>query len=349
MKLLLNAEAFGFGPAASIAAIFEILRTTYPSIQIDYIGEKHTLDLQKRLSYNNIYEYINTEQLASLSEGYDFFITALDFDKAHIVKTKTIVYDTLLWFWPDTTQISKIDYYIAQDFFNVRFKAQTINCKKQFIVPPLLQKHEILQDIKAEMLLINFGGLENPYWDISTTVNYVQKILNSLIPVVSNFYSDIQIVCSKSHVPHIKNFDVRTATYQEMQYLLGYSRYVIATPGLGNIYELANYKKPSLFLPPVNDSQGQQLELMVKHKLIDNHLDWSLFQNAINYTNAQTNVLNDISEAITNMNTSKLSGLVENLIQKNGNLEMSQLFNLFGKDGKTELKKTLMEILAHVD
>ena len=66
MKILMNAEAFGFGPSAVIASIFPQLSQCSIIKQIDYIGEKHTLDLQKKLNllddFPNIWDYAFIEK-----------------------------------------------------------------------------------------------------------------------------------------------------------------------------------------------------------------------------------------------------------------------------------------------
>lgn len=85
-----------------------------------------------------------------------------------------------------------------------------------------------------------------------------------------------------------------------MQELLQEAKFIIVTSGLGNIYEIANYQIPSLFLPPVNDSQGQQLEILQQVGLINSCLNWKDFQHSINYFDEQKNVLNQIKYEIEN-------------------------------------------------
>src|SRR4051812_3790761 len=106
-RLLLNAEPFGFGPAAAIATIAPLLHAH--GMALDYIGEQHTLDLQKGLPYQNIYDItgLNTlqksELLESLASQYDYFLTAMDLVMAGLTEQiglKTIIYDALTWYWP---------------------------------------------------------------------------------------------------------------------------------------------------------------------------------------------------------------------------------------------------------
>ena len=46
------------------------------------------------------------------------------------------------------------------------------------------------------------------------------------------------------------------------------------TPGLGNIYDAAGLARQAFWLPPTNDSQGQQLRLLLKHGVAPYQGDW---------------------------------------------------------------------------
>lgn len=121
MKILLNAEAFGFGPSASVSAIFDIIKNNFSDYILDYIGQGHTLDLQAKLPYNKVLTYTNEEEFKTIVKEYDFFITALDFEKARLAKEigiKTIVYDTLLWYWQNK-DIVKMQTIISPKIFMV--------------------------------------------------------------------------------------------------------------------------------------------------------------------------------------------------------------------------------------
>lgn len=351
MKILLNAEAFGFGPSASISAIFDIIKDNFPFYTLDYIGQGHTLDLQSKLHYQHIYQYENEEQFKEIVKNYDFFITALDFEKAKFAKEtgiKTIVYDTLLWYWKDKKIIEHADYYITQDFYGVKKLITELGVSnKTFhstIIPPLIQKKDVSQKCE-DFLLINFGGLENPYWSVNVTATYIKNILTVLLPIVQPIFKKIKIVCSKNHIPYLQDFPVDTASYKEMQNLLQKASYIIATSGLGNIYEIANYQVPCLFLPPVNDSQGQQLEILKRESLIDNQLDWQEFQQTINYFKEQREVLDEIEQCINTFSFDNFSTQLKKKLHKNGNMQLHTLFDLFGSNGKNQLEDTLKSIL----
>lgn len=350
MKILINAEAFGFGPSAGASVIFDVIKNNFPDYTVDYIGQGHTLDLQSKLSYQNIYHYTTENNFKEIVKNYDFFITALDFEKAKYAKEmgiKTIVYDTLLWYWKDKSIVQYADFYITQDFYGVAQLVDTLNqdnLSKHYIIPPLIQKKDISNKCE-DFVLINFGGLENPYWTVEVTANYIRKILTIILPIVQSQFKKVKIVCSQNHLAYLEDFPVDTASYKEMQSLLQKASYIIATSGLGNIYELANYQVPSLFLPPVNDSQGQQLEILKKEGLIDNALDWSEFHCSIDYFKEQLFVLNDIKDCIDGFDTEEFTTLFYSKLTHKGNLKLHELFELFGYNGKTALANVLNTIL----
>lgn len=347
MKILLNAEAFGFGPSAGASVIFDILKKNFHNYTIDYIGQGHTLDLQSKLPYSQIFEFTSEEQFKNIVKQYDYFITALDFEKAKFAKevgVTTIVYDTLLWYWFDKSIIDYADYYISQDFYGVKDILSSMGKNNSYVIPPLIQKKDISQKCE-DFLLINFGGLENPYWTVEVTSTYIKHVLTTILPVVSEKFKKIKIVCSQNHMPYLTQFPVETASYLEMQNMLQTASYVIATSGLGNIYEIANYQVPSLFLPAVNDSQGQQLKILEQQGLIDNQLDWSEFQCDIDYFKPQTQVLDNIKQSIVNFNHAKFYNAFVEKINQPGNLHLYTLFDSFGFNGKSELKQVLQTIL----
>ena len=57
-RILMNAEAFGFGPSAAIAEFFPYLRDRVSNLA--YIGSGHTLNLQSKLPYNQVFDMVFT-------------------------------------------------------------------------------------------------------------------------------------------------------------------------------------------------------------------------------------------------------------------------------------------------
>lgn len=344
MKVLLNAEAFGFGPSASIASIFPSLRNIIK--QLDYVGVGHSLDLQQKLPYDNIFTIDDEERFKKLVINYDIFITALDFEKAtwaHQAGVKTIIYDTLLWYWRKIPPIvNECHSYLVQDFYGVREKVAELELTNCHFIPPLV-KCPIVYSSKKEIVLINFGGLENPHWDIKVTAQYIRNILESILPQLKG--EKVKIVCSQAHLPFLSDFEVETCCYEKMQSYLQVTKFLVATPGLGNLYEAANYQMSSLFLPPANDSQGQQLNLLKENGLIDNSIDWSDLVEFIDYKDAQLKVLDSIDSCINQVNKNVLKESIA-MGLKGGkiNSRLPELLK-FGINGHGVLSQKLISLL----
>lgn len=127
-RLLINAQAFGFGPAAAAAVLAEELALL--GCVIDYVGEGHTLDLQRTPPYRAIHDWTDLpedQRLAQLrrrAPHYDLFVTAMDFPAAALARRAGLdvaVYDALTWFWPEIPAVARDTVvYLAQDFFGVR-------------------------------------------------------------------------------------------------------------------------------------------------------------------------------------------------------------------------------------
>lgn len=289
--LLLNAESFGFGPTAAIAQVFPRLAGEYP--RIGYIGEPHTLGLQKDLPYHEIIPLTANptddqirEQLRKLFSQYSHLFTALDFRLARLAQEEGFsvgMYDPLTWFWPTIPEITKkLDVYIAQDFINVRNRlAEESPAFPQNVevVAPLVQplRRTLLKD-RDGTILVNLGGLSNPFVPDDVLVNFAILLARSGYAAALENSSDIVITTKPEFVERLKS-DLRAATFTplEIQDYLQRSRVAFMTSGLGNLFEASSAGTPVIWLPPTNDSQGQQLELLKSHGMIDWALDWTDF------------------------------------------------------------------------
>lgn len=361
MKILLNAESFGFGPSAAISSIFPIIREYSHTSKLDYIGNGLSLDLQKKLPYNNIYVANTKQEFDSVVSDYDIFITAMDYEKAGWAQEygiPTIIYDALLWYWKKIpTSIYSADLVIAQDFFEVKEKIKNLNLKNVKCVPPLISIKPPPVKLEESIILINFGGLENPYWTSDITFEYIENILRLVIPELVKRQTPIKIVCSKKNVDKFidkygeasyNGHSVENVCFYEMQNYMGTAKLVLATPGLGNIYECAKFEVPSLFLPPMNDSQGLQLSILSEKGIIDSKLNWGA---NINYRDNQHTVMLKIEKEIKMLKSysydkiSNVDLLINEALSSKGNKKLRNLLNLFGLNGLDVTKSILLEKL----
>jgi hypothetical protein len=302
-RLLLNAEAFGFGPTAAIAECFPHLRSNFKSI--GYVGTGHTLDLQKPLAYDKIHDLAIEQDVEQIFAGYDIFVTAMDFQmaaRALASGLKVIIYDALTWYWKEIPAAAKdCHLYLSQDFWGVRAKLGRLS--NFAVVPPLipfLAPPRLAQDATAptkskDLVLLNLGGLSNPFWSRSQVHAYAELVLDCF--AASGVASKMVVIAGNSDIAAtFQHHGVRTTSKQDLLAVLEQAGLAFMTPGLGNIYDAARFDLPTIWLPPANDSQGQQLKLLEAAGCSDGSLDWPSFMGGdVDYFAEQTVVLQKLS------------------------------------------------------
>lgn len=351
MKVLMNAEAFGFGPSATIASLFPHLKNLSCITELSFCGESHSLDLQKKLSYNHIFNTSSKEEFKELVKNYDVFITALDFEKATWAreeKVHTIIYDSLFWYWKKLPQvIDDCQYYLIQDFFGVKDRVAQNKLNNYDLIPPAISNKKSSHVNSTEFVLINFGGLENPLWDLTVTRQYMKNILNSLVPYLEKQGKKYKIACSEKHALYFIDYNAKHYSYEKMQELIQTSSFIYATSGLGNIYECAQYQKKCCFLPPANDSQGRQAIMLNQLGFIDSFIDWSHMNQTMNYEKNQKEVLEEIKKSIINFDNEAFNKRLIQLSKKN-NVNLPKIFNELGTNGKEILVEKLIQHIQNV-
>ncbi len=307
-RLLLNAEPFGFGPSAAIATFFPFLRERFS--WIGYLGSGHTLDLQRPLPYDEIIDstgFSETEEsqlMTELGERYDLLLTALDFRIAEQAKRAGLVacvYDPITWFWKEIPPAARgCDLYIAQNFIGVeaRLERERDRFPRTVLVPAIVEPN-MGGPRTRERVLINLGGLQNPFWTIQDAAHYARETIRALRQVLPKDLP-ITIATSQAVVDALGDPDAQPYRRAEMETLMRTSAYAFMTPGLGNIYDSACHDLPTAWLPAANDSQGQQADLLEREGLCDARLDWKdlLPGQPFSYWGEQAEALKRITAAV---------------------------------------------------
>lgn len=366
-RLLVNAEAFGYGPTAAIASFFPYLRERFK--RIGFIGQGHTLDLQRNLPYDQWHDIsvnprrLEPQTLEEVAPDYDIFLTAMDFSMAENAKRaglSTIIYDAITWYWEKVPKkIRRSDLYLAQNFFGVeeRLKKDSDSFpKKSYVVPPIVPSVEGRK--KGEHVLINLGGLEHPFWETQEAAHYAAMLIQCLLKVipkeeklviatsVSTTRKLMQILSEEIADDALFNRFSRAAqgslTRSEVMDILSKSKYAYMTSGLGNIYDAARFDLPTVWLPPSNDSQGQQLDLIKAHAMADASVDWADLKLAmkINYQGKQKQVIKKIRYALGQANLTSLTTALDEQTQIVSNKDTSntrQLIDRFGSNGEEQV------------
>lgn len=367
-KVLLNAEPFGFGPSAAIAEIFPYLRNRVA--QLSYIGSGHTLDLQYKLPYDSVFDIgsnkkgARKEQFHAIARHYDIFITASDFEAAAWAKElgmTLIIYDPLTWYWQKIPEvIRRADFYVAQNFFKVseRFMNEPSAFPEHAIVPSIISGlHDATH--QASQLLVNMGGLSNPYFSQSDLAAYAKIVFGSAHDLLEANFDNAIYITSKAIATSVQDIcPTKTLLPHEVQKSLSGSSLAVMTSGLGNIFEASLMQKKVIWLPPANDSQGQQIVLLEESGMVDARIDWKdLFDDeAIDYFDNQDIVLKKIAslmerlsrepDAQARLEKTLLKGF--NSLKNDTPAKLSKLTQTFGADGAKQAADSLLQwIVTH--
>ena len=296
-RILLNAEPFGFGPTTAIASFFPYLRGRFSHIA--YMGEGHTLDLQRSLAYDAIFDSSEMDEVAlsQIFKEYEVFVTAMDFQMAEFAKRqglRVVIYDALAWYWKKAPRIvMESDLYIAQNFFGVEEQVKGI--PNANVVGAIVPDEVSVQGRKY--VLINLGGLQNPMWSLGDAIAYAKLFSEVLMQIVPE--GKVKIATSRAIAEALPGPVVTSYSREKMFELLGQTACAFMTPGLGNIYDSAVYNIPTVWLPPANDSQGRQVELLKINDMTDESVDWfDLAEVRLDYMESQHLILKQITDIV---------------------------------------------------
>lgn len=307
LRVLVTAQPFGFGPAAAMAQVFDYLRQRVHYLA--FAGAGHTCDVHTQLPYDAVHR-LPTDggdgAFRRLCADYDASLISCDFPAAEAARAAGIpfgVYDPMPWFWPQWPSVfESADLYMCQDFFGVRERVRDAGRENVVIVPPMLPPLSRAAATRSRHVLVNLGGLCNPFHTQEDIVAYA-RLAMTIIPTATRQYPEVHVATSRSIVNHLQREvpAARTLSPRDVQHLLGTSELAVMTPGLGNIYEAAALAKRVFWLPPANSSQGQQLAALRQRGLAPFAADWHDILPArapIDYFEPEPTALTNIAGAI---------------------------------------------------
>ena len=270
LRVLMVAEEYGFGPPSNIATLMPMLRKR--ALIVDYAGCGHTLDLNRNLSYNNVFDMTkrNTDdEWSNLLVRYDVVVVAMDFRVARLAKKvgcKVAVFDTLFWYWqPESVSIVRTreaDLYLAQHFMGVKQRVNRLElADKVVIVPPLVDviSTNAIDNTTLPIpdVLVNFGGLFNPTSG-AEVIQYATTMKEAIETVCDEFRMTVKFIGSRK----LGLRGVDPVSPAEAFALLNQCKIAFMTGGLGNIHDsvrCTNQSNTIAWMPPTNPSQLAQL------------------------------------------------------------------------------------------
>jgi hypothetical protein len=365
LRLLANAEPFGFGPAAAMAEIFPHLRPRLKTM--GYIGKGHALDLHGNLPYDKVVDYSapsREEEKARFLEtakDFDVFLTAMDFgaaDWAREAGLKVIVYDALAWYWKKPPSLAGTDLYVAQNFLGVEAKVFGSSAHGHAVlVPPIVTVPADAGGKPEDALLVNLGGLSNPFMSDVELEGYARSMMTAADRALDGAFRKATYTTSKAVAAKLEgDWHVETFSPQEVLGRLARSRLALMTSGLGNIFDGAALGKRVIWLPPANDSQGQQVKLLAREGMIDGAIDWHEILDIapIDYFAPQEEVLRRIAWCFQELAHSpraqerlaaKIRALHDAMEKEQGPPRLKQLADRFGSGGAAEIGRHVIDWL----
>lgn len=348
-RLLLNAQPFGFGPAAAISAIAPHLAGLG---ELSFAGSCHSGELQERRLFHSMHT-LSPEAGPSWRQAIascDVLVTAMDTELALLaleMGRRVVFYDALLWFWGKGEHWGQLcrmmshpmALYLAQDFMGVRERLAMLACADAVqVVPPLVSAPSTVGVERSKgRVLVNLGGLKNPYMNGAVLDQYAERLVQAVGNVLP---AGTQLTVATSQATSGRVPKAQTQTPAQIAEHLQRCEFALCTPGLGNIFEAAAYGAPTLWLPPANASQGQQLQLLREAGCVDAYLDWPVLGHKVDYFAPELECLETLQRTMTSFATADgFSRLVTSLgvaIRRLGEVQAGAATGLiprFGTDG----------------
>lgn len=286
MKILVSAEAFGYGPIATCLNVVKELKK-YDDIKMVFIGTG--IALEQALMSNYFDETIECKtfdfkELEKFEEFYKTFDVILSSENINGVRfalkigMKNVYYiDNLMWMWDKLEDgLENLKGYIISETISCRKNFNRIGqkIKRPIFVGPLRDINICNKAEKENKLIISVGGAEAFIIDSDLVKKFYNKLINDVVSnnnLINKF--DKIIICGGSGVINNLKLDstndkiiVKTLSNQEFLEELKQASHCILASGLGHFIETVWQNQDILYLPPVNYSQLLQLDY---YKVID--------------------------------------------------------------------------------
>lgn len=288
-KIIVSAEAFGYGPIVTCLNVLERLKNKLPCYYI-FIGT--SLALEKAKDSNIFDQYIHCEihdmtALLSLEHTIKDSDMIISFENPQTaimgndLGIPTYYVDNLFWMWDSIPEkLYNIDRYFVVDVFNTDENINRIGkpIKNLSVVGAL---RPIVRGCKntnytEDRIIVNLGGVESFLVDSSLSSRFYYNIVKMIYEVVDELFTEEKTlyVCgganiiSKLHkLFSTPNIHFKSFEHHECVSMMRTSKYIIISPGLGNFFETLTMDQEVCILPPINYSQFWQIEEYRKHNM----------------------------------------------------------------------------------
>ncbi|MFO0868622.1 MAG: hypothetical protein U0935_06695 [Pirellulales bacterium] len=278
-RWLFIAEAFGYGPPAKLLALLPHLARD-SSTTWTFLGEGCALELCRSGPFEEWVECpagnAADPRLGAAIEAHDALVTAMEFtpiDRAAAGGKLVVVFDSLFWMWPELPfSLSRVDLCLCQNYPGVverRASLSADEASRIVVVPPLAISRPGGWT-PGETVVLNLGGMDNPFADRDALAAYATGLTRLVVDVCARAACPLEVYGRSWVMAHLRHtFPGVRATFGTLPpgdfvQRLASARCLITAPGLEVVYEAFTTGTPVFLLPPQNNSQFHQSQLLLR-------------------------------------------------------------------------------------
>jgi hypothetical protein len=327
LKIVCNAQPFGGGPGATLAAVMPYLQSRLKSlgpVELHYVGSSLTMDFQKldKAKWDGQHDvdlYTNPEEgkkkLVALLQQLkpQLVVTAMDelvAAAAQVAGIPVVIIDLLLWFWPKiSSHWRQAELVIAAEFYGVQERIISEKLNNVVTVPPLGPPPKTTR-VPSKDVLLNFGGMVNPLMPKEEYIAYARLIYSTARRAINLRNAALPESQHAKLIVLVASFDVaqsidpedpeaaRMVLPDEALELMASSELVCCTSGLGNLYAAGAVANAVLLLPPLHGGHAIQTILVKKAGIPVDFVEWHDLTGGapINYYNETPKVMANVSK-----------------------------------------------------
>jgi hypothetical protein len=302
--ILIEAAAFGFGPASQATVIANRLRELPgaeslncvglgASIAYDFFSSSDAFDQVVELDQGGA----GIEQREAIVGSADHILTVGDYDLAEEVYQygrKAAVVDSLYWMWnDDPLPADRCEPYYIVDFPGVEPRLSNNypawrKTGNPILVNPICERLASCGRTgltNRPRVLVNFGGMETPFGvNLAPALLMTEAILDAARVVLGQ--CDITVCGGGSAVQQLRDSvndrrhsDLKVGPLSQSAFLqtLCHCDFLLTVPGISVIIESLVARKAPLFLLPLNYSQHRQQEILRQKFTGGDYLTWDEF------------------------------------------------------------------------
>jgi hypothetical protein len=270
MNIVIYSIDSGFGPISKAIIVGEHLHLRH-NVRLMTYG--HALNLaQKSVDYVSVLDCINRNVsnwrrlFSEYLNSAEIFICVMDHrvarEFAHYFPHVPILFiDSLLWWNPESVDLTYIHSYIAQYFPGVEIVAKKFANKKIHIVSPILSLRTDAGS-SHDTILMNLGGLSSKFMADDRCLLFVEQLVNLVQGIAPNIRTVIAGNCQIMTSLMFRSSDnTKFGCFAHSRFMeeLLRARCFITLPGVEAIFEAIEANIPIILLPPISNSQSHQL------------------------------------------------------------------------------------------